>query len=96
MDEHRHDIGDSCFYYDYVLSDYTCGCIVTRIIKQHWSIMNLMLLFMEFVDMAFKVRNMWRYERVMECMKNQLVGSIFEKIFWQQTRLSYDTFCNID
>jgi hypothetical protein len=42
-----------------------------------------MLLFMEFVDMASRVHNMWRYERVVGCMKNQLLGSFSEKMFWQ-------------
>jgi hypothetical protein len=42
-----------------------------------------MLMFMEFVDMALRVHNMWRYERVVGCMKNQLSRSFFEKMFWQ-------------
>ncbi len=42
-----------------------------------------MLLFMEFVDTTSKVHNMWRYERVVKCMKNQLSRSFSEKMFWQ-------------
>ncbi len=54
--------------------------------------MNAMLFSMEFVDMASRVHNMWRYERTMGYMKNPLLKSFFENMFWQQTRLSYDTF----
>jgi hypothetical protein len=43
--------------------------------------MNVMLFFIEFVDMASKVCNMWRYERVVGYMKNQLLGSFFKKMF---------------
>jgi hypothetical protein len=60
-------------------------------IGQHWSMMSAMLFFMEFVDMTSKVCNMWRYERAMGYMKNQLLGSFFENMFQQETRLSYDT-----
>jgi hypothetical protein len=42
-------------------------------IAQHWSMVNAMLFFMEFVDMASKVCNMWRYKRVVGYMKNQLL-----------------------
>jgi hypothetical protein len=42
---------------------------------------NAMLFFMEFVDMASKVCNMWRYERVVGYMKNQLLGSFSKKMF---------------
>jgi len=45
--------------------------------------MNAMLFFMEFVDMASRVCNMWRYERVIGDMKNQLLGSFYEKMFQQ-------------
>jgi len=54
------------------------------------------VIFMEFVDMASRVHNMWRYERAMGYMTNQLLKSFSENMFWQQTRLSYDTFCFID
>ncbi len=57
--------------------------------------MNAMLFSMEFVDMASRVHNMWRYERAMGYMKNQLLKSFFENMFWQRTRLSYDTFCSL-
>jgi hypothetical protein len=56
--------------------------IVQRVtIGQYWIMMSAMLFFMEFVDMASKVHNMWRYERVVGYMKNQLLGSFFEKMF---------------
>jgi hypothetical protein len=35
---------------------------------------------------------MWRYEKVVRYMKNQLLGSFSKMMFWQWTRLSYDTF----
>jgi hypothetical protein len=50
--------------------------------------MSGMLFFMEFVDMASRIHNMWRYEKVMGYMKNQLFGSFFEKMFQQWTRLN--------
>jgi len=51
----------------------------------------------EFVtcDMTSIVHNMCRYEKVVGYMKNQLFGSFFEKMFWQQTKLRYDTFCSL-
>jgi hypothetical protein len=61
-------------------------------IRQHWNMMNAMLFFMEFVDMISRVHNMCRYERAMGYMKNHFLGSFFENMFWQRTRLSYDTF----
>jgi hypothetical protein len=64
-------------------------------IGQHWSMMSAMLFFMEFVDMASRVCNKWRYEMVVAYMKNQLLGSFFEKMFRQQMKLSYDTFCSL-
>ncbi len=42
--------------------------------------------------MTSRVHNMWMYERAMGYMKNQFLKSFFENMFWQQTRLSYDTF----
>ncbi len=45
--------------------------------------MSAMLFFMEFVDIALEVCNMWRYEKVGGYMKNQLLGRLFSK---------YDTF----
>jgi hypothetical protein len=57
--------------------------------------MSAMLLFMEFVDMASRVHNMWRYKTVVAYMKNQFLGSFFEKMFRQQIKLSYDTFCSL-
>jgi hypothetical protein len=61
-------------------------------IGQHWNMMSAMLFFMEFVDMTSKVFNMWRYERPMGYIKNQLLGSFSENMFQQETRLNYDTF----
>ncbi len=46
--------------------------------------MSPMLFFMEFVDIALEVCNMWRYEKVGGYMKKQLFGSFLKK---------YDTFC---
>jgi hypothetical protein len=45
--------------------------------------------------MTSTVHNMCRYEKVVGYMMNQLLGSFFEKMFWQQTRLRYDTFCSL-
>jgi hypothetical protein len=39
--------------------------------------MNAMLFFIEFVDMASRICNMWRYERVLKYVKNQLLGGFF-------------------
>jgi hypothetical protein len=41
--------------------------------------MNAMLFFIEFVDMASRICNMWRYEKVMGHMTNQFLGSFFWK-----------------
>jgi len=57
--------------------------------------MNAMLFFMEFVDMASRVCNMWRYEKVMGDMENQLLGSFYEKMFKQRMSSSYDMFCSL-
>jgi hypothetical protein len=43
--------------------------------------MSAMLFFMEFVNVAPIICNMWRYERVVKYMKNQLLGNYFEKMF---------------
>ncbi len=61
-------------------------------IGQYWNMLSAILFFIEFVDMTSKVHNMWRYERAMKYMKNQILGSFFENMFQQETRLSYDTF----
>ncbi len=42
--------------------------------------MSAMLFFMEFVDIALNVCNMWRYEKTGKYMKNQLLGSFFENM----------------
>jgi hypothetical protein len=57
--------------------------------------MSAMLFLMEFVDMASRVHNMRRYEMKVAYMKNQLLGSFFEKMFRQQIKLNYDTFCSL-
>jgi hypothetical protein len=36
--------------------------IAQVVIGQHWNMMSPMLFFMEFVDMALEVCNMWRYD----------------------------------
>jgi hypothetical protein len=54
---------------------------------------NALLFFLEFVSMPLRVRSIWRYEKVVGYMKNQLFGSFLEKTFRQCTRLSFDTFC---
>jgi len=51
-------------------------------IGQHWNMMNAMLFFMEFIDIAPKVHNMWRYERAMGYMKNQFLKSFSKNMFW--------------
>ncbi len=53
-----------------------------------------MLLFLsKFVDMPPRLQNIWRHEKVVGYMKNQLFGSFLEKMFQQCTRLSFDIFC---
>jgi hypothetical protein len=95
MDEHRHKI--------LVILVFTMAMhgVIAQVmalqqvaIGQHWSMMNAMLYLMEFVNMAPRICNMWEYERVVGYMKNQLLGSYFEKMFQQRTRLGYDTFCS--
>jgi hypothetical protein len=50
-------------------------------ITQHWSMMNALLFFLEFVDIPPRVRSIWRYERVFGYMKNQLFGSFLRRCF---------------
>jgi hypothetical protein len=52
-------------------------------IGQHWNMINAMLFFMGFVDIASRAHNMWRYERAMGYMKNQFFRSFSENMFWQ-------------
>jgi hypothetical protein len=82
MDEHMHKI---LIIFVFTISMHqviTQVVIVQQVtIGQYWIMMNAILFFMEFVDMASKVY-MWRYERVVGYMKNQLLGSFFEKMFW--------------
>jgi len=53
-----------------------------------------LLLFLEFCEHATKSsKKIWRYERAVGYMKNQLFGSFLEKMFQQCTRLNFDTFC---
>jgi hypothetical protein len=49
-------------------------------ITQHWSMMSVLLFFLEFVDMPPRVRSICRYEKVVAYMKNQLFGSFFKKM----------------
>ncbi len=96
MDEHRHKILVALVF---IMAIHWVIAQVVELqwiaIGQHWSMMSAMLFFMEFVHMTSKVCNMWRYERAMWYMKNQLLGSLFENMFQQETRLSYDTFCSL-
>jgi hypothetical protein len=43
--------------------------------------------------MPLKVWSIWKYERVVGYMKNQLFGSFSKKTFQQCTRFSFHTFC---
>jgi hypothetical protein len=93
MDECRHKILVVFFFtmaMHWVIAQVVALQWIT--IGQHWSMMNAMLFFMEFVDVASKVYNMWRYERVVGYMKNQLLGSFSKKMFQQWIRLNYDKF----
>jgi hypothetical protein len=65
------------------------------IIAQHWSMMNALLFFSKFVNMPTRVYNIWRYEKVVGYMKNQIFGNFSKKMFCQHTRLRYDTFCDL-
>jgi hypothetical protein len=51
------------------LGDYIIGCIAMSNYWTTWEYDECNVVFMEFVDMAPKVCNMWRYERVVGCMK---------------------------
>jgi hypothetical protein len=89
MDEHKHKILVA-FVFTMAMHRMIAQVIALQwvAIGQHWSMMNGMLFFMEFVDMASRIHNMWRYERAMGYMKIWLFGSFFEKMFRQWTRLS--------
>ncbi len=93
MDEHKHKILVTLIF---TMAMYQVTAQVVALqsvaIEQHWSMMKVLLFSMEFVDVASKVYNMWRYEKVVRYMKNQLLGSFSKMMFWQWTRLSYDTF----
>ncbi len=52
--------------------------------------MSALLFFMEFVDMAPRVHNMW-YEGG-GIHEESTFGDFFERMFWQRIRLNYDTF----
>ncbi len=82
MDEHMHKIL-IVFVFTMAMHQVIAQVFIVQrvIIGQYWIMMKAMLFFMEFVDMASKVHNMWRYERVVGYMKNQLLGSFFEKMF---------------
>ncbi len=54
---------------------------------------SVLLFFLEFVNMPLKVWSIWKYERVVGYMKNQLFGSFSKKTFQQCTRFSFHTFC---
>ncbi len=93
MDEYRHKILVAFYFYNVMY--HTIRPVVAKLqwilIEQYWNMMNAMLFFMEFVDMALRVRNMWKHEKVVGYM-NQLLESFFEFFKKQETRLSYDTF----
>jgi hypothetical protein len=82
MDEHMHKI---LIVFVFTMAMHQMIALVFVVqwvtIGQYWIMMTKMLFFMEFVDMASKIHNMWRYERVVGYMKNQLLGSFFEKLF---------------
>jgi len=82
MDEHMHMIL-IVFVFTMAMHQVIAQVFIVQrvIIGQYWIMMKAMLFFMEFVDMASKVHNMWKYERVVGYMKNQLLGSFFEKMF---------------
>jgi hypothetical protein len=54
--------------------------------------MSASLFFSKFVDMPLRVQSIWRYERTIGYMKNQLFRSFSEKMFQQHIWLSFDTF----
>ncbi len=62
-------IGDSCFHYGHASNDCISSCVATN---NCWTTLkyDAMSFFMEFVNMASKTHNMWRYESVVGYMKN--------------------------
>jgi hypothetical protein len=52
----------------------------------------VLLIFSKFMDMSPRVRIIWRYEKAIGYMKNQLFEKKSKKMFQQCTRLNFDTF----
>jgi hypothetical protein len=81
MDQHRHKI--------LVVLVFTMAIhgVIAQVVSlqrvastQHWNMMSA-LFFLEFENMPSRVRSIWRYERVLGYMKNQLFGSFLKKMF---------------
>jgi len=71
MDEQRHKIVMALIFI--IAMHWVIAQVVAlqRIaIGQHWSMMSVMLLFMEFVDIVPRVHNMWSYKKAVGYMKN--------------------------
>jgi hypothetical protein len=83
------------FVYGWALNDCTSGCIVANI---YWTTLEYdecNVIFHGVCWNGIRVHNMWRYEGVVGCMKNQILGSFYEKMSLKWTRLSYNTFCSL-
>jgi hypothetical protein len=78
MDECGHKILVACSFYRvmYQVIRLVVAKLQWIMIEQHWRMMSAMLFFMEFVDMALRVRNMWRHEKVWDTWKSTL-GEFF-------------------
>ncbi len=82
MDERRHKISVALVFIMAMHRVIAQVVTLQRItIGQHQSMMSAMLFFMELVNMATRICNMWMYERVVRYMKSQHLGSYFEKMF---------------
>ncbi len=83
------------FFYGCALNDCTSGCIVAN---SYWTTLEYdecNVIFHGVCWNGIRVHNTWKYEGAVGCMKNQFLGSFYEKMSLQWTRLSYDTFCTL-
>jgi hypothetical protein len=81
MDEHKHKILVALVFT--MAMHWVIAQVVALewiAIRQHWSTMSANCCF-PWSDMASRVCNMWRYKRVVEYMKNKLLGNFYEKMF---------------
>jgi hypothetical protein len=74
------DIGGPSFYYGHLLSLCTSGFIATSSYYTTLEYDECIVVFSKFVKMSSKVQNIWRYEKEVVYLNNQLLES-FSKMF---------------